>query len=511
MTTHWQLAPRADDDLLTHLLTLRGISAAETDAFTNPPVPAVSVIQQEVGIDPAALSAALSLIDQARTQGRPVVIHGDYDVDGICATAILWEVLFFDLGYRHAHPFIPNRFDHGYGISRASIEAIREKHEHPLLISVDCGITGVDAVAYAKELGWEVIITDHHTPGEELPPADAVVHTTVLTGAGVSWVLAEQLRSAHGLTLGAAAPMELAAMSVVADMYPLRGVNRQFVSHGLRTMARTTRVGLQALIEVAGIAGKPITPGTVGWHIGPRLNAAGRIENALDALRLLCTRNTERALQLAEQLHVVNQERQALTVQSVEQAEEMVDPERMVQVVQHAEWHEGVIGLIAGRIKEAHYRPTLAITTAGDLAKGSARSIEGFNIIEALRELEELFEDVGGHPMAAGFSLKEENIPELIERLNAYAQEVLTEEDLVPTLSIDAELSLEDVTGDLMVVMAQLQPYGVGNPTPRFLFSGVPLHEVMTVGKEGDHFEISGRYCPAHARCSVVSSWCSCA
>ena len=445
-----------------------------------------------------SVDTAIELIKTTMQQGGSIVIHGDYDVDGVSATAILWETLYYDFEYRHVYPFIPHRVDHGYGLSPASIDDIRkmlqEKGEEPgLLITVDCGVTAKSAVEYAKSAGFNVLVTDHHTlPDSEsdYPNADAIVHTYQLCGAGISWLVANSLRhSAHKEIAGT----DLVALATLADLQSLSGFNRVLVRQGLAELSQTKRSGLRSLYDIAGITGKAIGTYEVGWVIAPRLNATGRLDHALDALRLLIARNPAQGLELATKLNELNIKRQKMTEAAVAQAVEMGRADRQEGtpvIVSHADWHEGIIGLIAAKLVGTFNAPAIAIAETPEGAKGSARSLTGFNIVDILRESADLMTGVGGHEMAAGFSLPKENIPVLKERIRSVNLSERTEASLLDQLNADLELQPSWISWDLFQILEQLAPHGVGNPPPLFVSRGMVVEDKRTVGKSASHLKL---------------------
>ena len=478
LTKEWTVAPESSQDLIEHLLNVRGIE--NRDDFLGPNYPHYDQIAEATGLKLTDIKKAVRLISKAITEGRPIVIHGDYDVDGICATAILWETLYFSLGFKFAHPLIPSRFEHGYGFSEKSLEQISATYDKPLIVTVDCGIVAVETVAKAKEMGIDVIITDHHTEGESYPESAAILHTKMLTGAGIAWVLSEAL-SVNNL-----GTLELVALGTIADVQPLIGANRQLVVHGLLGLKETQRPGLKSLIQVASIGNRDLTPGIVGWFIAPRLNAAGRLEDAMESLRLLTLKNPKKAWQKAEYLHKINADRQDLTLTAIEEARSQIT-EDLVQVLVGESWNEGIIGLIAGRLKDELYRPVIAMTQGSDgLLKASGRSIEGFDITENLRKNRALLVDVGGHPMAAGFTVSPLNVDKLRQKLNLQAKNIFGVDPL-PKLKIDKELTLAEISPDLFSQVSQLEPFGVGNPEPKFLSSGCSVVGMSVFGQNGDH------------------------
>jgi single-stranded-DNA-specific exonuclease len=508
MTTKtWVVAPRTADDIITQLLKNRGIkSRKDIDNFLNPPHPQKIVDDDQAylqKIDPNELDKAVLLIKKAITKNRPVVIHGDYDVDGICGTAILYKAL-KKLG-ANVSPFIPDRFDEGYGLSIESIDKIQsskfkvQNYEgKPLLITTDCGITAVEAAEHAKSLNFEVIITDHHSPGQTRPKAEAIVWTDELAGAGIAWILARHLASYKTPAIASDLyyeDLDLVALATIADIQPVLGVNRSLVKYGLVELNATRQAGLKELIKISGLENKEIGTYEVGWMLAPRLNAAGRLENAAAALRLLITDDESEAKKLAEKLHYINAERQQLTNQVIKIAQKKHREsenfrETKVILLTHQEWHEGIIGLVAGRIKEEFYRPTVIISQGEEISKGSARSIAGFNIVEAIRECGEHLVDAGGHKMAAGFTIETKKINAFHKKLIEVAEQRLDQKLLSPIISIDACLKPTSINWDLLKKLKQFEPFGIGNPRPIFLTEGLQVSTVKTVGSDDKHLKL---------------------
>jgi single-stranded-DNA-specific exonuclease len=472
------------DDIFRHLVRQRGLTLTPQDPLTLTP--------QAVGLEPAPLKQIVSRLNATLKTSQPILIYGDYDADGITATAILWECL-HSLGAR-VYPFIPDREKHGYGLSIKGIQAASNQYQsliinhQPLIISVDNGITATEAAAYLKQQNIPLIITDHHQPGKDLPQADTIVHTQQISGAGVAWMLARALKPE-----AAAASLDLVTIGTVADLLPLTGPNRSIVAYGLQALSQTKRIGLQALYTDAQIAGQPINTYHIGYVIAPRLNAMGRLAQAMDSLRLLLTANPDRAQKLAASLGAMNRDRQDLTQQYVDQAIDLVGEttDETLIIVDHPEFHEGVIGLVAGKLVEKHYRPAIVISRRKEISKASARSVAGVNIIELIRSQEELLVSAGGHPMAAGFSLITDSIKIFRQSLQTYARSVITPEQLTPKLDIDLALSAKDVTRSLYDAIEQLQPFGIGNPRPLFAFKNLTVNQVRTVGRDNQHLKLT--------------------
>ena len=495
MKKKWIVAEKFSEDIISQLLYNRGLKEKNAVAnFFNPP--ALEVIAAQYSnylekIDPNEVEKAVGLVQKAIDSGQPIVIHGDYDVDGICGVVILYQAL-KSLG-ANVTPFIPDRFEEGYGLSTKSIDKIQQSVTSPLLITTDCGIGAIDEVRYAKSQGFEVIITDHHSQGLALPEADAIVWTDELAGAGVAYLLASRLATKIKDQRSKIKVLDLVALATIADVQPLTGVNRALVKQGLEELNRTAKVGLRELIKVSGLEGKELGTYEVGWVLGPRLNASGRLGNASDSLKLLLTNDSAEAQEISAKLNRINQERQQLTQRIVNEARRQVNLSDTVIVVYNKSWHEGVVGLVAGRLKEEFYRPAVVIGGSGEIGKGSARSISGFNIKEALGQCQEFLLASGGHAMAAGLSIEPKRVNQLREKLNSIANEELTEEGLTPTLKIDVEAALPQLGWDLVENLKKFEPFGVGNPKPTFLTKSVRILSIRTVGNNGKHLKFQIR------------------
>jgi single-stranded-DNA-specific exonuclease len=505
MQKQWQILNKVksqkskvkSEDLQEILLSNRGLKTKkEQEAFLHPDLSQVTVAA--VGIDSKELTKTIKRIQKADKKHEQIVIYGDYDVDGITATAILWETL-RELSIQ-AMPYIPHRVDEGYGLSIKGIDNLLQKYpECTLIITVDNGIVADKAVEYATTKGIQVIITDHHVPDTlegSLPKSFTLVHTTKLCGAGIAYLVAQALKDAYGKKHSKEDDihLELAALATVADLVPLQGANRAIVAFGAKMLCQTGRRGLVELYRQAGIDPKNIGVYEIGYQISPRLNAAGRIESAMDSLRLLCTNDPDKARLLAEQLQLTNSERQKITFDSARYAITKVKSQtskiKTILVEADESYQEGVIGLIAGKLVEEFYRPSIVIAKGEKVSKGSVRSISGFNIIEFLRASSELFINVGGHPMAAGFTVETEKIEVLRKTLEERAAKLLDDGLLQRKLAIDCELSLDVLSQDLYKDLQQLSPFGMGNPQPVFASRNVYVRDIRVMGKENNHLRL---------------------
>jgi len=455
-------------------------------SFLHPPDPC-SLTPKDVGIDGPALRNAISRIKKAILKKESVVVYADYDADGITAGAIMWEAL-YGLGAR-VMPYIPHRIEEGYGLSIKGIDAVRQEFDPSLIITVDHGITAKEQVAYAKSLGIEVIITDHHTKPDKLPDC-TIVHTTDLCGAGVAWFVAKNLLGSDPKTCQTP-DIAFAAIGTIADMVPLTGANRSIVKFGLEELNKTKRAGLLALIKDAGLTLGDLSTYSVSHALAPRLNAMGRLVHAMDALRLLCTKREDKAMLLARQLGLTNKERQQLTIDTVSHALQGVSLKTYKKLifVSHETYNPGVIGLVAGKLVEEYYRPSIVVSKGPEISKGSARSITGFNIVEAIRNFKDLLIDVGGHPMAAGFTVETKNLDRLRRKLESLAEKTIPDDLLTRELRIDMELPLSEITEKLWKELQDFAPFGMGSPEPVFAARGITVSDARLIGAEGKHLK----------------------
>jgi single-stranded-DNA-specific exonuclease len=479
-------------DIIELLLKIRGFeSKKEIEDFLHPQLE--DVTSENVGIDLGEQKKAIKRIIEAIEKQEQIVVFGDYDVDGITGSAILWETL-HDLGAK-CLPYIPNRIDEGYGLSVKGVTNLQTTIPNTkLIITVDNGIVAHNAVDFANEQGMAVIVTDHHTVGESIPAAHSIVHTTNLCGAGVAYLLSKELRKELGKETDDDIHLELAALGTVADLVPLTRANRTLVMHGLQNLRTTTRVGLVALFNQSGIKQDAIGVYDIGYIIGPRLNAAGRLESAMDSLRLLCTKDRMRATQLASKLELTNRERQFLLKEAADHALAGVRSQeatmKNILIVGHETYQEGVIGLVAGKLVEAFYRPAIVLSIGETHSKASVRSVSGFNIIEFLRSHHEHFINVGGHPMAAGFTVETAKLAQLQEALESTAAQLIDEDILTRSLKIDIELPFAVLDEELYEELQQLSPFGMANPEPVFATKGVTIESTRVLGKESNHLKL---------------------
>jgi len=470
--------------LVARLLVLRGLEDPEVaDRFLHP-----SLRQLHDPFLMADMQTAVGRLRRAIERQEKILIYGDYDVDGTMAVVVLLTAL-RAVGAR-VETHIPHRLTEGYGMRVAVVEQAAADG-CKIVISVDTGVREHEVIGRARELGVDCIVTDHHLPDAQLPPACGILNPhrsdcgypdKNLSGVGVAFKLVQALLG-HGMSDRVVQSyLKIVAIGTIADVVPLVGENRVIVHFGLAGLEQPVQAGLRALLEVAGLDGQHITTGDLGFRLAPRLNAAGRMESARDAVDLFTTSQADKAREMAERLDMRNRERQEVEEQILAKALEITQGSEFVGaaapgrrsdgrhslVVAGAGWHRGVIGIVAQRLVERFYRPTLVIAIEDGVGHGSGRSIAGFHLVEALDAARELFDRYGGHAQAAGFSLPAERIPELAARFERHAHSMLRAEDLEPVLRVDAEVSLRDVDYKLYQVLRQLEPYGLGNPTPVF-------------------------------------------
>ena len=497
----WRVAPplSAIPQGLTHLppvvaqvLHNRGIATArDLESFLDPPSHDPSLLP---GIEPAC-----QRIHQAIRAGEAIAIFGDFDVDGVTATALLAQAL-LDLGARVV-PYIPDRVTEGHGLNREALQAL--SHESvSLLVTVDTGVTYYDEVAFAQELGMDVIVTDHHVPPDTLPPALAIVSPKVpgaeypfqeLSGAGLALKVVQGLYDLIGQPWNRNL-LELVALSTVADLVPLRDENRLLVREGLKELQTTRRPGLVALYQRAGIRPESLDAETIAFSIAPRLNAAGRLDHAATSYRLLLARSQDDAEPIAATLEALNRERQRATTEAWAIAREAVEVRGDVPamlLVADARFSPGIAGLVASRLAEEYNRPAAVMSVMDGTIRASLRSVPGFDLLgDGLYHCADLFQHFGGHRQAAGFTMAAGNLPRLEERLGRAADDALGKLDLSPVLNLDAQVSVKSLVGDTYRWLKDLEPYGVGNPAPVFLTRGMQVLNARPVGGNGQHLRM---------------------
>lgn len=478
-------------EITARLLVCRGLDSVErAQQFLN--IDSIPVHDPFLLKD---MDRAVRRIQTAIEQKETILIFGDYDADGVTSTALLVHTL--KRLQANVLTYIPNRLAEGYGPNEAAFRWAKQQGVR-LIISVDTGISAVYEAEVAKELNLDFIITDHHEPPPKLPNAHAIINPKQpdcsypfkeLAGVGVAFKLAHALLGDAPKDL-----LDFVAIGTVADLVPLKGENRKFVSEGIPSIENSDKPGIQALLASCGVQGKRLNEEHLGFMLGPRLNAAGRIDSADSALQLLMAANEDEAKEWSEKLEEQNKERQKIVDAIAKQAIAMIEEKYMhdrVFVIAQEGWHSGVVGIVASRLVERYYRPVVifAVDSGENEAKGSARSIANFNIFANLSLCKDLLVNFGGHPMAAGLTIKIEDIEALRERLNALADEQLAENDFIPITDIDVECEIEEITVEMLEELERLAPFGVGNPKPKFLLKKKQLTHIRKIGIQENHLK----------------------
>ena len=470
-------------EILAKLLFLREIKTfSQAKYFFRPTIESLHNPFLMHGMESAAKRVILAL-----TENQPICIYGDYDVDGTCSTALLYMFL-KKLG-ANVDFYIPRRLNEGYGLSIDGIDAIKELNNAKLLITVDCGITAIEETEYANKLGMDVIICDHHQPKDELPNALAVLDPlkpqcqypfNYLSGAGVAFKIAQGISEKIGRRDLPLKYLDLVALAGAADIVPLMDENRILVKEGLDQINENPRPGIRALIESSSLQPGNLNSGQIVFTLAPRINAVGRLGDAKRAVELLITESIDDARTLAKVLETENYERRKIDVDTFDNAlqlvENSIDFDNELAIVLHQEeWHPGVIGIVASRLVEKYYRPTIMLTTIDGIAKGSARSITNFNIYDALQKCEDMLIHFGGHQAAAGLAVELDKLKEFKDKFNQIVRESIKEEDLLPEVTIDAKIKLSEITPKFLRILDQFSPFGPENMRPVFLTEGVEV------------------------------------
>jgi len=482
-------------------LILKSRNIKDLDEFLNPHSP-LNLTLEDFGPYKKPFEKVLKILKEVKVKNQMIVVYTDYDADGITGGAVLWETLHL-LGFK-VRPYVPDRKKEGYGYSNLGIDNCIEQFNPGLIITVDHGITKIKEVEYAKSKKIRTIITDHHLKGDASPKAEAIFHIPALSGSGVAYFFAKEIFNSFSpvQTQNFASLQKnfqtdylaLTSIGTIADLVPLTGPSRSLVKYGLETFSKVKRFGIKHILKQAGIQDKKITPYEVGFMIAPRINAIGRLEHAIDALRLLCTNDEKKAYDLAHKIGNVNVERQELVEKSVAEARSSIgsDPRRgsdpiIILVSDH--WHEGIIGLIASKIAEEFYRPTLVLTKTETGYKGSARSIPSFHVTEFLRSLKKNIIDVGGHKQAAGFTLEKDQLS--IFKMAAFklANKLIKDKDLERKIEADLKIPISKINLDLVKSLEVLEPFGMGNSRPTFYSEGI-LTGAQLLGKTQKHLKI---------------------
>lgn len=501
MNTKWNILTRQREDqsLLEILIKNRNLSETETKLFLEP-----DFIKGTY--DPFWMSdmeqAVETILLAVKNEGK-IGIFGDYDVDGITSVALLIKFFKF-IGYDNVIYKLPDRVKDGYGLKKGVIDYFLEQ-KVDLLITADCGITNVPEVQYAQEKGLQVVITDHHTPLEKIPQAQAVVNPKKkrdsypfkdLCGAAVAYKLCQAVGSKvltpTKLEQFLKWNLDLVAIATVADCVPLVGENRIITKYGLMVLNQTKNIGLK-LVNKYFNQNKKISAFTIGFIIGPRLNAPGRIKTPDLSLQLLLSESEEEAMNILEQVNNINTHRQTITAKNVTEAKQQffpIEDKDKILIAAHRDWHQGVIGLIAGRLTEYYARPSIIFTEYDDYLVGSARSPEFFNVIQAIDKCGDLLEHYGGHRQAAGLSLKKDKFPQFIASIKEYSHKKLQSQPLEKSFLVETYLNPAEITMDNYNLVQNFEPFGIGNQEPVFAIKNCYVYDVFTLGKKGDHLKL---------------------
>ncbi|MFH1244273.1 MAG: DHH family phosphoesterase [bacterium] len=487
------------EEIFQTILESRGYQTqSEQDTFLHPPAPTLDFLLRKSGLKKTTLKKAKEILDSHLKRNHDICVFGDYDADGVTATAIMWQAV---SGYVKVQasksrvlPFIPDRHLHGYGLGDKVVAEILSGEafkgaQFPgfapkLIVTVDTGIVAHSGIKSFRDSGLDVIVTDHHQPEGKLPPASCIVHTLTTSGAGVAWIFSLYLLGNPAMKL-----LDLTTIGVIADMMPLTGLNRSIVAPGLVALSQTVRPGLLAMKKAMGVGKKDLTTYDISFGIAPRINAAGRIYNPLDALRLLCTSDKNLATELAGKIESHNKDRQEYTDRALKLAVGKSVDHKIIVVI--GDYHEGVIGLVAGKLAEIYHRPAIVMSDNGEVVKGSARSVSGINITELLRSLKTSFLGLGGHEQAAGFSLDRDKVAIFTKELESLADREINDTLLIKSESADLALPLKSTSLKLAKMLATLEPFGIGNPKPKFILYDLNVLEDRELGVGGKHHKLT--------------------
>ena len=457
-------------------------------------------------IDPFLMNdmdVAVDRLNDAMGRKERIMVYGDYDVDGCTAVALVYK--FLQQFYSNIDYYIPNREGEGYGVSRQGVDYAAETGVK-LIIVLDCGIKAIEEIAYAKQRGIDFIICDHHVPDDELPPAVAIlnpkrVDSTYpfkhLCGCGVGFKLMQAFAKNNGIPFARLIPLlDFCAVSIAADLVPVESENRILAFHGLKQLNQNPSTGLKAIIEICGLTNRELTMTEIMFKIGPRINASGRMQNGREAVELLVERDLQKALTDATRINELNEQRKDDDKQMTEEANEIVarleSQQHMPSIVLYDEgWKKGVVGIVASRLTELYFRPTVVLTIIDGIASGSARSVAGFDIYDAVKSCRDLLENFGGHTYAVGLTLRQENIPEFRRRFQEYVNNHILPEQTQQTMDIDMELNFQDISKRLLNELKRLAPHGPGNAKPLFLTRRVYDYGTSkVVGRHQEHIKL---------------------
>ena len=469
----------SESDFLELLLKNRGLKKSDYDDFFKPHFPNNS----DFNINKKELKKAIDRVNLAIKNQENILIYGDYDVDGLTSTAILWQVL-YRLGAK-VLPFIPDRENDGYGIKAQSFFnfEIQKNLHFDLLITVDNGIVANKELIKIIKKNTDIIIVDHHLPTEDLPKVSAIIHSTNFSGSSLSWFFASQFDKN--------ADIGLAATGTIADCLPLININRNIVIHGLKSLRLNPNPGIKKLIEISSVKQDSLSAYDLGFVIGPRLNAVGRLSNPTEALRLLCSQNSFQASDYAKNLDKFNKDRQSIQKDNLRIAEENnLNNKNKLVFIAHKEFLPGIIGLIASRLTEKYYLPSIIISMGDEYSKGSCRSIKELNIIESLRQFDNELIELGGHAGAAGFTIKTENIAKFQNKITTFINKKLKDLDLKPSIIVESEMDLSAVNIKNCKLINNFEPFGIDNPKPLFLFKNLFISQKRVIGSTSDHLKL---------------------
>ena len=457
-------------------------------------------------IDPFLMNdmdVAVDRLNDAMGRKERIMVYGDYDVDGCTAVALVYK--FLQQFYSNIEYYIPSRYEEGYGVSHKGIDYAAE-HGVKLIIVLDCGIKAIDEIAYAKERGVDFIICDHHVPDEVMPPAVAILNPKRedstypfkhLCGCGVGFKFMQAFAKNNGIPFSRLIPLlDFCAVSIAADIVPVEGENRTLAFHGLKQLNQSPSIGLKAIIEICGLTGRELTMSDIVFKIGPRINASGRMQNGMEAVDLLVEKDFARALSEANHVNEYNDQRRDIDKQMTEEANEIVarleSQQHMQSIVLYDQnWKKGVVGIVASRLTELYFRPTVVLTIIDGLATGSARSVAGFDIYDAIKSCRDLLENFGGHTYAVGLSLKQENIPEFRRRFQEYVSDHIQPEQTQALLDIEEEVDFRDINKKLLNDLKKLAPHGPSNPKPLFCTRNVYDYGTSkVVGRNQEHIKL---------------------
>ncbi len=512
MVKNWIIKEQGNEDAVKHLQEVLGVSKtianllAQRDIKTYDAARAFFRPSFENLHDPYLMKdmdKAIFRIERAIENQEGVLIYGDYDVDGTTAVSLVYS--YFRNYFKNIDYYIPDRYREGYGVSLKGIDYAVE-NRHRLIIALDCGIKAIDKVEYAKDKGVDFIICDHHTPGKEIPAAVAVLDPKrkdctypydELSGCGVGFKLIQAFHQKLKKDFSELIPfLDLVAISIASDIVPITGENRILAFYGLKQINTAPSVGVKTILKISNIESKEITIEDIVFRIGPRINAAGRMESGKKSVDLLISQDQEQAVIMAEKINNFNLDRRSVDMNITQEAlgiiyADQVLKDKKATVLYNPTWHKGVIGIVASRLMEHFYRPTIILTRSNGMATGSARSVNGFDLYHAIENCSELLENFGGHKYAAGLTLKVKNVPEFQKRFEGYVEENIHPDQLIPVVEIDTELQLSEINDKFYRILKQFQPFGPNNMAPVFLTENVVDNgDGKVVGANQEHLKL---------------------